>query len=79
MTAFKEMQYISEAEAKEIKQGTNDQWQCSLWFSACRNKITARVLPLTCKREAPPDTCTCTCSLDYTTKTKHFSTLYSME
>ena len=30
MTGFKEMQFLSEAEAKEIEQGTRDQRQCSL-------------------------------------------------
>ena len=45
MTAFKEMQYISEAEAKEIKEGTRDQRQlvfhslntCMLRVFSCNN------------------------------------------
>ena len=45
MTAFKEMQCVSEAEAKEIEQGTRDQRRCSFWFSVRRNKITASNTP----------------------------------
>ena len=72
MTAFKEMLCISEAEAKEIEQVTRDQRQCSLWFSARRNKITAsnfgRVLSL--RRETSPDSL-----VVHIIQPKHFSTL----
>ena len=57
MSAFKESQHISEAKAREIEQGTQDQRLSLLWFSARRYRITAsnfgRVLSL--KRETPPD------------------------
>ena len=72
MTAFKEMQCISEAEAKEIELVTRDQRQGSLWFSARRNKITAsnfgRVLSL--RKETPPDSLVL-----HIIQPKHFSTL----
>ena len=76
MTAFKEMQCIREAEAKEIELVTRDQRQCSLWFSARRNKITAsnfgRVLSL--RKETPPDSLVLTY---HTTKT-FFNIIYTV-
>ena len=57
ISAFKESLCISDAKAREIEQGTQDQRLSLLWFSARHYRITASNFEwvLSLKRETPPD------------------------